>query len=174
MNKSINGYGKSKLGKYKHRYGYLATIIASLILGAYIQHLAAITYDEYERVMTVYHQQAKIPDIIKEYVPAMTPMNVLAEVCKQDITEPLIVFKQIMLETNNLACDNCSLDSNNLFGFRNMSGYIKFNTWPESIKYYKQWQEERLRPNENYYQFLLRVKFAEDSNYISKLKSQRY
>jgi hypothetical protein len=112
---------------------------------------------------------------IDDFIPAMTSTNVLAEICKQEVREPLTVFKQAMLETNNLQCGNCSLDHNNLFGFCNLDGsYIRFQNWTESITYYKQWQETKLKDGEDYYKFLIRIKYATDPDYISKLKNLKY
>lgn len=153
----------------KHKYGYTLTIIFSLLLGGFIQHAGSAFYRQVEDVVQVYKDRPAGPQAA--YVPAMTPANLLIEICKADIKEPVIVYKQAMLETQSLQCSSCSLDVNNLFGFRTESGYLHFQTWVESVAYYKKWQEEKLRDGENYFVFLKRVGFAEDPQYAEKIKS---
>lgn len=104
--------------------------------------------------------------------PPLTVNNVLVEICKQDIKEPLIVLKQCIVETRWLQCTNCSMDYNNLFGFGwNGKTYFKYKHWTESIKDYKRWQDKYLKVNENYYDFLKRIGYAEDPGYENKLQN---
>lgn len=99
-----------------------------------------------------------------------------------DVKEIDIVMAQIKLETGNLTSSNC-IRNNNLFGFTFAkcdstatykdgiySGYPNFI---ESIKRYSQYQHRYYNGTENYYSFLRRVGYAEDSTYIQKLKSIR-
>lgn len=102
--------------------------------------------------------------IIKE-VKALTIENVIAELKKLRIKHSDIVLKQIKLETGNLKY----VENNNLFGFRGNHGYLEFNTWQESVEYKKQWQDKKYHGG-NYYDFLIKVKYASDSSYIKKLK----
>jgi hypothetical protein len=61
---------------------------------------------------------------------------------------------------------------NNLFGFRNSKGYMRFRTWQESVKFMAGWQKrKKLSSKENYYVFLDRINYAEDTTYIDKLKN---
>ena len=101
---------------------------------------------------------------------ALTKENVWNYILSKGIKYPKIVYNQSMLESANLTCTQCSLDDNNLFGFRNDSIYFKFPTWMSSIDYYHIWQYRRLREGEDYYNFLKRIKFAEDTNYTKRLK----
>lgn len=75
-----------------------------------------------------------------------------------------IVLNQIRLETGNLKF----VKNNNLFGFRT-DEYLKFGHWTEAIKYKKNWQDKYYKKG-NYYTFLKNLPYAEDSNYIIKLK----
>jgi len=82
-----------------------------------------------------------------------------------------IAVRQSVLETGWYKCTNCSLDNNNLFGFiSSKGGYMKFDTWQESVKEYAVWQK-RFYKGGDYYEFLKRIGYAEDPSYINKLKT---
>lgn len=83
---------------------------------------------------------------------------------------PDIVLAQAKLESGNFT-SNRFIKYNALFGFqKSESNIIKYKSWKESVVHYKCWQMNRLREDENYYNFLIRVKYASDTNYIKKLK----
>lgn len=83
---------------------------------------------------------------------------------------PDIVLAQAKLESGNFT-SNRFIKYNALFGFqKSESNIIKYKSWKESVVHYKCWQMNRLREDENYYNFLIRVKYAADTNYINKLK----
>jgi hypothetical protein len=109
-------------------------------------------------------------DSIKSIKPELTVDNVLKYIIKLDIKHPLIVLKQAVYETGWFKCINCSLDENNLFGFRRTKDYLKFNHWTESVEFYKEWQSKYYKEGD-YYQFITKIGYAEDSNYINRLKS---
>jgi hypothetical protein len=72
-----------------------------------------------------------------------------------------------MLETGYLRSNQC-LENNNLFGwFGNV--YLSFPNWITSIKYYSEWQQKYYKGGD-YYKFLEEYNFAEDKDYIKKLK----
>lgn len=91
-----------------------------------------------------------------------------------NIKHPKIVLNQSILETGNYRSKLC-LEGNNLFGICGKNGkYIHFNHWTESILSYKKIQS-RYKPKcieepNSYYDFLIRIKYAEDNSYIQKLK----
>lgn len=82
-----------------------------------------------------------------------------------------IILTQAKLETGNYKSYQCRVN-NNLFGLYNSSegDYYKFNHWSESVEAYKKWIQYRLKDEEDYYFFLSRIGYAEDPDYISKLK----
>ena len=82
---------------------------------------------------------------------------------------PEIVMAQAVLESGNFKCNNCSWDYNNPFGFFWRGEYKKWDSWQQSIIYYRNWQS-KLYKGGDYYEFLKRVGYAEDPNYINKLK----
>ena len=89
---------------------------------------------------------------------------------KHDIPHPEIVLAQAKLETGNYKSKLCK-KHNNLFGLRKGNSYRKYSNYEECVKDYKRLISKRLRPSENYYAFLVRIKYAEDEQYIKKLKS---
>lgn len=89
-----------------------------------------------------------------------------------NIPNPDIVWCQAFLETGNFLSEGCVID-NNLFGLYNtkLKRYMQFDHWSTSIKVYKTFFSDKWDPDENYYEYLERIKYARnDPNYISKLK----
>lgn len=82
-----------------------------------------------------------------------------------------IILTQTKLETGNYKSYQCRVN-NNLFGLYNSAKmeYYKFDHWSESVEAYKKWIQYRLKDEEDYYFFLSRIGYAEDPDYISKLK----
>lgn len=108
--------------------------------------------------------------IFVEAIPELTPENVYAQLEKYDIKHPEIVLRQSILETGWYECQYCSLQHNNIFGFRYKKKYLEFDNWVEAVKYYKKWQEKRYKGGD-YYVFLKSIGYATSKTYISKLKS---
>lgn len=88
-----------------------------------------------------------------------------------NIKHPRIVLAQAKLETGNYTSRHC-IKGNNLFGLYNSKKkkYFQFNHWSESIEAYKNMIEYKHRDDEDYYEFLVRISYASDPNYISKVK----
>jgi len=95
--------------------------------------------------------------------------KVKAELLKQDVKFYNIVLAQSILETGWYKCSNCSQDGNNIFGFYWKGKYKSWSTWQESVTYYKNWQSKWYKGGD-YYTFLKKKGYAQDPNYISKLK----
>lgn len=89
-----------------------------------------------------------------------------------DISFQEIVLAQIKLETGNFTSRVC-MKNNNLFGLYDSreSKYYQFTTWQESVKFYKIKIQSRLLEDEGYYEFLERIGYAQDINYIDKIKN---
>lgn len=88
------------------------------------------------------------------------------------------VYNQALLETGNFTSKNC-IERNNLLGLvagnsksnkSNPNGYYIFNHWTESILGYVTMVQYKIKSGEDYYDFLERIGYAEDSEYINKLK----
>ena len=90
---------------------------------------------------------------------------------KSDVKFPQIVAAQALLETGYFTSRVC-LENNNLFGLRRPSNgsYYTFNSWEESVKAYKDYVQYKYKGG-NYYEFLNRIRYAEDGSYISKVMS---
>lgn len=87
-----------------------------------------------------------------------------------EIEYPSIVLVQARHETGNYT-SNRFIKHNALFGFQTSdTNVIKYKSWKESVIDYKCWQMKRLKDNEDYYKFLIRIKYAKDTSYIKKLK----
>lgn len=85
-----------------------------------------------------------------------------------------IVIKQVIEETGWLKCVNCSMDKNNLFGFRYKKKYLQFDNWKAGCDYLKRWQVRKGYNGGNYYEFLARIGWATNPNYIKNIKSINY
>ena len=81
-----------------------------------------------------------------------------------------IILTQAKLETGNYKSYQCRVN-NNLFGLYNSAKmeYYKFNHWSESVEAYKKWIQYRYKDGD-YYMWLQTIGYAEDPDYISKLK----
>lgn len=88
-----------------------------------------------------------------------------------NIKHPRIVLAQAKLETGNYTSKHC-INGNNLFGLYNSrkKEYFSFEHWHYSVKAYKDMIEYKHRDDEDYYEFLVRISYASDPNYISKVK----
>lgn len=109
-----------------------------------------------------------LPDPSVDHIP--DPTLVFAEIKKAGILHPEIVLRQAIVETGWFNCDSCSLDSNNVFGFRKTKKYLGFKNWQSSVWYYKEWQKDNYIQGD-YYEFLDSCNcFAEDTGYVKALK----
>ena len=109
------------------------------------------------------------PEFFLEDKP--TPVLVL-EACKYyEIQYPEIVTAQSILETGHYKSEVC-LQYNNLFGLYNSKkrDYYSFNHWTESVKAYYDLVQYRYKEGD-YYTWLSKIGYAEDPNYIAKVKS---
>jgi hypothetical protein len=89
------------------------------------------------------------------------------------ILHPEIVLRQAVWETGWFKSRH-TLEKNNLFGFRYTKKYMSFENWQSCVNYYKSWQERKYtNKQEDYYKFLIRIKYATSAKYISCLKSLR-
>lgn len=81
------------------------------------------------------------------------------------------VYCQAVLETGNFTSGGCTRD-NNLFGLfnsREMEFYT-YDHWFQSVIDYKYKIAYKKCDGENHYDFLCRIGYAEDPDYVSKLK----
>ena len=88
-----------------------------------------------------------------------------------NIEHPTIVKAQAILETGNFTSDLC-VKNNNLFGLYDSKNkrYYSYNHWWESIEAYKKLIQKKYDNSKYYYMFLEDIKYANDKEYINKLK----
>ncbi|HWB62436.1 MAG TPA: hypothetical protein VG603_02920 [Chitinophagales bacterium] len=94
-----------------------------------------------------------------------------------NIAWPKTVLAVAAFETGWFQCKNCTFKYNNMFGFRNNSGYLKFNTISDCLAYLKNWQDtyyvpwQDKHPTGNYYDFLIYIHYAHNMPvYLRKVK----
>lgn len=138
------------------------------VLGA-IQVHSYLKKDEPPEIKVILYidNKEKQPDFFSK-----SPQEGLMEALEYyGVKHPKIVHAQAVLETGHFKSDLC-LNDNNLFGLYNSKRgkYHKFDHWTESVIAYKDFIQYKYKPPEDYYKFLQRIGYAEDSNYISKLK----
>ncbi len=95
--------------------------------------------------------------------------NLVGEMDRCGITNQRYVVAQALLETGYFTSRVC-LECNNLFGLRRPSdgSYYEFDRWEESVKAYKEYVQYKYKGGD-YLQFLKRIGYAEDPNYIVKV-----
>jgi hypothetical protein len=85
--------------------------------------------------------------------------SVFKYICEKGIQHPEIVIKQAVLETGWFKSPFL-MSRNNIFAFR-YKEYLHFKSWKDCVDYYKTWQDKRYKDkNEDYYKFLVRIKYA--------------
>jgi len=109
----------------------------------------------------------------------IVPAFLLSDNIKQHIKESLkyykikhsnIVYAQAILETGHFGSRFCK-EYNNLFGLYNShkKDFFTFKHWSESVKCYKTSLQYKYKGGD-YYAFLDSIGYAEDPEYIDKLK----
>lgn len=99
-----------------------------------------------------------------------TPERVLIYLSEIGVEHPEIVTAQAVVETGWFKCTDCSMQFNNLFGFRVNGEYLQFDDWKQSCDYYLSWQQSRYIGGD-YYNFLSVVGYALDSLYEEKVRN---
>jgi hypothetical protein len=83
-----------------------------------------------------------IADTVK--IDSFSENELILEMHDLKILAPNIVLAQAKLETGNFK-SYLFQKSNNLFGFRNFNGYIKYESWKHSVAAYKNWQAKKYK-----------------------------
>jgi hypothetical protein len=124
----------------------------------------------------------KDTSIIKiDSVKELTLENLFLEIKKDSLDSPEIVLAQAVQECGWDLNSYNARKRNNLFGFRNRNSITKSNplgnmyisSWPESVLKYKKLQKRKIK-GEDYYHFLKRIGYAEDSTYNEALVKKVY
>lgn len=124
--------------------------------------------------------------IIEENIPELSLSTAKSVIDTIGFDYPGIVYAQMRLESGNLT-SNIVVNNNNLFGMKvpykrettgiksTSNSYNLYSTWIESIKDRLIYENLFLKglTKEEYYSYLDR-NYAEDENYVAKLKSMDY
>lgn len=98
--------------------------------------------------------------------------SIFSYVCEKGILHSDIVLKQVVLETGNLKSVYL-MSKNNIFAFRKVN-YMTFKSWRDCVDYYKKWQlKNYTNLQEDYYHFLVRIKYA-TAQYPIHLRKIKY
>jgi len=90
---------------------------------------------------------------------------------KYEIRNKDVVMRIAIHETNWFKSRR-AIEDKNIFGF--MTGKNVFESYDEAVIAYKKRVGNRRKSGEDYYVFLKRIGYAEDPNYIKKLKRINY
>ena len=96
--------------------------------------------------------------------------NLQDELLAQGVQFPEIVMAQAILETGHFKSYAC-INKNNLFGLRKGDGtYMSFDHWTDAVAAYRKYIQKWDDPPNDYYEYLDRLGYAEDSSYVAKVK----
>lgn len=100
----------------------------------------------------------------------LTKQNLLMVMDRYGVHHPRIVLAQSLLETDHFKSRVCREDKN-LFGLRRPSNgkYYAFEKWEDSVIAYRDYVQYKYKGG-NYYKFLKDIGYAEDRNYIYKVR----
>jgi len=130
-----------------------------MIVGLYICDIQLQKYEQIEKEV-----------IYKRFNDTLTESNVMYVLDMFDVQHKDIVLSQALLETGNFKSNIC-INYNNIFGLYDSAkgDYYHYSHWIASVLAYK-WKVQRKYKGGCYYDFLERIGYAEDPNYINKLK----
>ena len=98
----------------------------------------------------------------------LSDKTLMDQLKKHGIKHPHIVLTQAKLETGGYK-SKVLRTHNNLFGLRKQGKYRRFNNWNESIIAYRDLVQYKYKGGD-YYHFLHNLGYAEDPEYIQKLR----
>lgn len=136
------------------------------VLGV-VQVLPYLKEDEPPEIKVVHIVNEEQPDFFSK-----SPQEGLIEALEYyGVKHPQIVYAQAVLETGHFKSDLC-LNGNNLFGSYNSKKhrYYTFDHWKDCIIAYKEMIQYKYKDGDDYLNFLKEIGYAEDSEYICKLK----
>ena len=109
---------------------------------------------------------------VPEFMTAKNPTPELVYQCARyyGLQHAHVVVAQSILETGHYKSQQC-LQHNNLFGLYDSKNkrYYRFDHWTHSVLAYKQKVQYRYKGGD-YYEFLRKIGYAEDSLYVEKVK----
>lgn len=141
-------------------------IIALLIVAFFIN-----VYSDNKKENTIIEKEDSVSVQWRQNHFLLSEENLYNELVAQGVDYPEIVTAQALLETGHFKSYAC-LQQNNLFGLRDNKGkYMSFPHWTDAVAAYKKYIQRYNHPvPEDYYAYLQELGYAEDPQYIDKLK----
>lgn len=141
-------------------------IIALLVVAFFIN-----VYSDNKKENTIVEKEDSISVQWRQNHFLLSEENLYNELVAQGVDFPEIVTAQALLETGHFKSYAC-LQQNNLFGLRDNKGkYMSFPHWTDAVAAYKKYIQRYNHPvPEDYYAYLQELGYAEDPQYIDKLK----
>ena len=140
----------------------IALLVVAFLINVYSDNKKENTIIEKEDSVSVQWRQNHF---------LLSEENLYNELVAQGVDFPEIVTAQALLETGHFKSYAC-LQQNNLFGLRDNKGtYMSFPHWTDAVAAYKKYIQRYNHPvPEDYYAYLQELGYAEDPQYIDKLK----
>lgn len=143
----------------------LVTLMISTVFAAgySLHHLIHSNQEQEEMILLPEHPFYLLDEVNEEVL-----YNTLKH---YDFPSPAIITAQAVLESGNFKSRLCK-NNNNLFGLYNSRtmSYYKFDSWISCVFAYKQFILNKYNSEEDYYEFLNRIGYAEDSLYENKVR----
>ena len=149
-------------------------VLISLVVGVLVvvQVLPYLKEDEPPEIKVVHVVSNEQPDFFSKSLQE----GLMEAFEYYEVKHPQIVYAQAILETGHFKSDLC-LNGNNLFGLYNSKKhrYYTFDHWKDCVIAYKEmvqykYKGDNDKPPNDYYKFLSDIGYAEDAQYIQKLK----
>lgn len=143
-------------------------LLIGLMLGClYEKHLSPLTI----KPQTIIEKDTIVirDTLLVKTIAPINKNSVLEELKKQNIPHANIVLAQSILETGNYT-SKLSKTHNNIFGLKKGKEYRKYSDYVECILDYKRLISSKYKGGD-YYVFLNKLGYAEDSTYTQKLKN---
>jgi len=116
------------------------------------------------------------------HVISFSELNVYKQLVKIGVAYPDVVLAQAKIETGNFT-SKIFKENNNMFGMKlperrqttavgESRNHAKYTNWIQSIRDYKLWQDQMIHkaPTKHAYLAYLKRNYAQDKNYIKKIK----
>jgi uncharacterized FlgJ-related protein len=141
-------------------------IVALLVVVFFIN-----VYSDNKKENTIIEKEDSVSVQWRQNHFLLSEENLYNELVAQGVDFPEIVTAQALLETGHFKSYAC-LQQNNLFGLRDSKGkYMSFPHWTDAVAAYKKYIQRYNHPvPEDYYAYLQELGYAEDPQYIDKLK----
>jgi len=156
------------------KYPYLK-VTMGIVLAIII--LFIVGYQKYTSKVSV-----KINDTLSNHEQKFSEEAVISLLRECNVKYPYIVLAQAKLESDNFK-SKMFKENNNMFGMRKAKqrvtssesekkGYVYYRNWIDGVYDYCMWQQNMTYnvSNESEYFAKLEEKYAEDVNYVSKIK----